>query len=246
MTRLTATDGSQGFAGKNDRFSLLRAGAAAAGLAASAAAATAGIGGGAAAAVFTALVALAGMATGHLFGRTGDPAAKAARLLMLRVADELIQYRAFTRLLRDQGGRVVESTSAAATVIIAGLAEMDAALSRMRVLVHRTASDDAKEMRSLVDAIGAPVLGMLGQLQFQDVTQQQIDFLSRLSLILDDHMVQLACRLGDHRVSERIARFREMFDQALDDCVMDGQRDDHHAASGLAQREDVSPKLELF
>jgi len=87
---------------------------------------------------------------------------------------------------------------------------------------------------------------MLGHLQFQDVTEQQIGFIARLSLILDDHMLSLARNLGDRRSEDRIGRFRDMFDQALGDCVMASQRDDHHMASGLAARETVGPKLEMF
>jgi hypothetical protein len=86
----------------------------------------------------------------------------------------------------------------------------------------------------------------LGHLQFQDVTQQQIGFLSRLLLLLDDHMVQLARQMDDRRAMDRVGRFKEMFDQALGDCVMDSQRDDHRSASGLAMREDAGSNLEMF
>jgi hypothetical protein len=226
---------------------LIWLGAAAAALAGSAAAGAAILGGGAPAIALAASVAFAGIVIGHLFGRSRDQrAANAARMLRFRVADELAQYRAFTRLLRDQGARIIESTSGAATVIVAGLSEMDASVDHMRLLVERGASDDGTELRSLVEAVGAPVLGMLGHLQFQDVTQQQIAFLSRLSLLLDDHMMQLAAQLGDRRALDRIGKFKEIFDQALGDCVMDSQRDDHHAASGLAMREGTSSKLEMF
>jgi hypothetical protein len=228
------------------KFALLGAIAAAAALSGAAAAGVAGLGGGASTATLAALMSLAGIVIGYLLGRRHGVAAKNTRVLMFRVADELAQYRAFTRLLRDQGARIVESTSGAAMMIIAGLSEMDAAIDRTRMLADRAASDDVAELRSLVEAVGAPVNNILGHLQFQDVTQQQIGFLSRLSLILDDHMVQLARQLGDRRAVDRVASFKEMFDQALGDCVMDSQRDDHHAASGLAVREDIRSNLEMF
>jgi hypothetical protein len=230
-----------------EKVALIWRGAAAVVLSGSSAAGAAVLGGGPAAIALAACAALAGITIGLLLERTHSArAAKAARMLMFQVADELAQYRVFTQLLRDQGARIIESTSGAATVIVAGLSEMDAAVDHMRLLVEHGASDDCAELRSLVDAVGAPVLGMLGNLQFQDVTQQQIAFLSRLSLLLDDHMMQLAAQLGDRRVLDRIGKFREMFDQALGDCVMDSQRDDHHAASGLAMREDTGLKLEMF
>jgi predicted RNA-binding Zn ribbon-like protein len=205
------------------------------------------LGGGAPAVVLAASMALAGVTIGHLLERRRSArAAKAARMLMFRVADELAQYRAFTRLLRDQGSRIIESTTGAATAIVAGLNEMDATVSRMRILADRVASDDVPEFLASLEAVGAPVVEMLGLLQFQDVTQQQIAFLSRLSLLLDDHMTQLAAQLGDRRSRDRIDRFKEMFDEALGDCVMDSQRDDHHAASGLELREDTGLKLQMF
>jgi hypothetical protein len=228
------------------KFALVVASAAAAALSGCAAAAVAALGGRGSAATLAALLSLAGIAIGYLLGRRHGVAEKGTRMLMLRVADELAQYRAFTRLLRDQGARIVESTSGAAMMIVAGLNEMDATIDRMRVLVGRASTDDIAELRSLVEAVGAPVIDILGHLQFQDVTQQQIGFLSRLSLVLDDHMAQLARQLDERRAIDRVGRFKEMFDQALGDCVMDSQRDDHHAASGLTLREDPGSKLGMF
>lgn len=228
------------------RFALLRAGAIAAAFVICAAAGTIVAGGSAPVATLTAFVSVTGMATGYLFGRPDHAAAKASQLLMLRAADDLIQYRAFTRLLRDQGSRIVASTAAAAVTIVEGLSAMDLAVERLRTLTDQEAAVDVEQLRSLTEAIGSPVIEMLGQLQFQDVTQQQIAFLSRLSVILDDHLTQLARQLNDRRATKRLDRFEKMFEEALNDCVMDGQRDDIHAAAGVAVREEASPKLELF
>jgi hypothetical protein len=123
---------------------------------------------------------------------------------------------------------------------------MDANIDHMRALVDRADSSEAKDLRALLDAVAAPVVSMLGQLQFQDVTQQQIAFLSRLSLILDQHMIDLARQLGDRRSMDRLGHFKEMFDRALDDCVMSSQREDHHAAAGMDLSEANGPKIEMF
>jgi hypothetical protein len=202
------------------------------------------VGGGVAVATFVALASLAGIAIGYVLGRKDGPTPRAIRLLLFRVSDELAQYRAFTRLLRDQGDRITESTSSAAMEIVSGLREMDANLDRMRSRIDH--AEDTRELRALVDAVGAPVVHMLGQLQFQDVTQQQIGFLARLSLIVDQHMVDLAQRMGDRRSMDRVENFKEMFNKALDDCVMTSQRDDHHAAAGVELHETSGPKVELF
>jgi hypothetical protein len=245
MTNAT-TKGSSVRDDPDEMLALIKAGAVAAALAILAMGGAAGLGGDVATIALVSCVALAGVAIGHLLGRRDGGAARATRILMLRVADELAQYRAFTHLLRDQGARIIESTSGAATMIVDGLDEMEAIASRMRLLVDHVASNDLIELRSMVEAVGAPIIGMLGHLQFQDVIQQQIVFLSRLSLVLDDHMTQLSRQLGDRRALDRVARFKDMFDEALASCVMDSQRNDHHAASGLATREAPTPRLEMF
>src|SRR4029079_17876348 len=98
----------------NEEAALGRITVAAAALAGSAAAGTAGLGGGAGTIACASFAALAAVAIGHLLARTDASAASAAQMLHFRVADDLAQYRAFTRLLRDQGARIIESTSGAA------------------------------------------------------------------------------------------------------------------------------------
>jgi hypothetical protein len=239
--------GSTSFSGASiEWLALIRATLVGTVVAGSAAAAAAALGGGVSTVALAVLVASLSMAIGHRLGRTDGDAAKSARMLMFRVADELVQYRAFTRLLRDQGVRITESTSGAASMIVAALNEMEVAVNCMRMLVDRVATDDAVKLRALVEAVDVPVLGLLGQLQFQDMTQQQIAFLSHLSLILDDHMGELSRQLSERRATDRVEKFKDLFDQALGDCVMDSQRDDHHAASGLEIREATGSELEMF
>ena len=184
---------------------------------------------------------------GYLLCLRDGPLPAHTRTLLFHVTDELAQYRAFTRLVRDQGQRITEITTDAATAIVSGLSEMDAGLGRLAEQLDTAAPDaDLKPMASAARAIGEPVVGMLGKLQFQDVTQQQIAFIARLSLLVDDHMILLAEELGDRRSMDRVGRFQEMFAQALDDCVMDSQRDDHHTAMGLKLQENSRPMVELF
>jgi hypothetical protein len=245
--KIPATTGNNVPGGVNDMSTLVRIIAVAGIVAGSSAAISMAFGGGGVeAATVAALLSLSGVAAGYGLGRKDGPTPKVIRMLMFRVADELAQYRAFTRLLRDQGIRITESTSEAATVIVTGLREMDARIGHLRALVGCADSDDAKELRSLLDSVGAPVVDMLGQLQFQDVTQQQIAFLSRLSLIVDQHMIDLARQLGDRRSMDRVGHFKEMFNKALDDCVMSSQREDHHIAAGLDLLEAGGPKIEMF
>jgi hypothetical protein len=168
-------------------------------------------------------------------------------LLLFHVVDNLAQYRAFTRLLRDQGQSITRTTGTAAENIATVMTEMDITLETLAAAVRRDGAGFNRELLiSELGRIRAPIIAILSVLQFQDVTQQQFAFLNRLSVILDDHMVRLAGQLGDRQAKERITGFSEMFEQALADCVMASQRDDHHAASGSSEREDAGLKVELF
>jgi hypothetical protein len=189
---------------------------------------------------------LAGL-IGQVLGLRHGPLPSAVRLLLFHVVDNLAQYRAFTRLLRDQGQSITGTTEAAAENIARVLTDMDITLETFATAVQRDgAGFDRELLVSELRRIRGPIIGILSVLQFQDVTQQQFAFLNRLSLILDDHMLRLANQLGDHRATDRVAGFKETFERALADCVMVSQRDDHHAASGLSTREDPGLKVELF
>jgi hypothetical protein len=202
---------------------------------------------------FTSEVAVAGIAAG-LMGLAGQvlgfrhgPLPGSIQLLLFHVVDNLAQYSAFTRLLRNQGESITRTTGTAAENIASVMTDMDITLETLATAVHRDGAGFNREL--LVSELGrirAPIIGILSVLQFQDLTQQQFAFLNRLSVMLDEHMLRLARQLGEHRVKDQITGFKEMFEQALADCVMASQRDDHHAASGLSTREDPGLKVELF
>jgi hypothetical protein len=189
---------------------------------------------------------LAGLA-GQVLGFRNGPLPASIRLLLFHVVDNLAQYRAFTRLLRDQGKSITQATGTAAENIATVMTDMDITLETLAAAVRRDGVGFNQDL--LVSELGrirAPIIGILSVLQFQDLTQQQFAFLNRLSVILDEHMMRLSRQLGDRRAKDRLTGFKEMFEQALAECVMASQRDDHHAASGLSMREDPGPKVELF
>ncbi|EPY03242.1 hypothetical protein [Magnetospirillum fulvum] len=193
--------------------------------------------------------AAAAMAAGLWLG--GRKAAAETRLRQYRVADELAQYRAFTRLMRAQGERIVDQSAESALTIAHGLRRIDTEMSVLDSGLSRLEANgaDPAEIESLRQAVAAaaePVVGMLAALQFQDVTRQQTEFLARLSLLLEEHMDDLARMLGDRRSLDRTTRFKELFEQALNDTVMSSQRDDHRAANGIDLQESTGPAVELF
>ncbi|ABC23131.1 hypothetical protein [Rhodospirillum rubrum] len=161
-----------------------------------------------------------------------------------RVAEEVLQYRTFTKVLRDQGLRISDMTEKAALTLGSGLQEMDAGVSAALAGIEGGA--DPVQLRDEVAAIARPLVPMLGTLQFQDVTRQQLMFLSRLSILLDRHVEDMAEVLGDRRSVDHAPRFKDLFDQALEDTVMTSQRNDHHGASGVDVVEASGPAVELF
>ncbi|MDR3514205.1 MAG: hypothetical protein P4M00_00185 [Azospirillaceae bacterium] len=210
------------------------------------------IGGAATAGLVTGLSVL----LGYVMGRRHGAYPGRIHQLMIRIAEELAQYRAFTRLLRDQGTRITETTGDAARMIVTGLCDMDAKVALVVARIEADLPGPAGDpLQRMAVAIGDAVVDMVGQVQFQDITRQQLAFLSRLSHVVDAHMIDLAGQLGDPRSLDRggdlwsldrVAKFKGMFAQALADCVMTSQRDDHHVASGLDRKEPVAPKIELF
>ncbi|MEO0036368.1 MAG: hypothetical protein RLZZ501_2391 [Pseudomonadota bacterium] len=170
------------------------------------------------------------------------------RMVRFRVADELVQYRAFTRLMRDQGVRVIDQSTEAVTALAIGLTEID---HRATALLERleptpTGGIDPAALRAAIEEISELAVPLFGQLQFQDVTRQQLTFLARLSRLVDEHIAEMTRLLGDRRALDRTTRFQELFDQALDDTVMSSQRDDYRAATGIEQAEATGPRVELF
>lgn len=222
--------------------SLIPAVAALAALAAAAALGVLAADGGMAAAWAGVMAAVTG-AVGLRLGRARQN--RVIRTRLYRVADELVQYRAFTQLLRAQSERIVEMSGEAAMELAAGLREMDERAGR---LAGRIAAGDGTpaQWRDEAAAVSAPMVDLLGKLQFQDVTRQQLMFLSRLSLMLDEHMTDLGHMLGDRRALDRTSRFKELFEQAMDETVMTSQRNDHRRAGGIDLFESAGPAVEMF
>ena len=191
-----------------------------------------------------------GLAGAFLWGKRQGRAEIEAevRRKQYRVADELIQYRAFTQLMRDQGQRIVDLSEQSVTQLATGLVEIDRRLIGLTArLADPTGADShPDQIQAELDAMAAPIPGLLAALQFQDVTRQQLMFLSRLSEMFDAHLTELTRLLGDRRSLDRTIRFKEMFDQALDETVMRSQRHDHQVAAGLEPSEPAGPRVELF
>jgi hypothetical protein len=155
------------------------------------------------------------------------------RMVRERIVADLTDYRLFTHLMRAQSDRIVDLTTEAARSIHAAVADLDAG--------HADGANARPE--------AAPpdlAIAIAGALQFQDVTQQQLAFLCRLSFTLDDHTNELAAALTHHRRLDHLPRFKDLFNGSVDHAVMTSQRQDHHAASGHDVVETQGPAVEMF
>jgi hypothetical protein len=153
---------------------------------------------------------------GYVLGSRGVGSSPATRELLFHVADELANYRAFTRLMRDQGERIAETGASGGALIVGAVTAMDRGLIQLAVEIERGGGDlDRSEIAARLRAATGPASDVWRALHHQDMTRQQIAFLNRLSLILDDHLANLSGQLGDRRGLDRCGRFAESVDKAL-------------------------------
>ncbi|GEO81333.1 hypothetical protein ROR02_14640 [Pararhodospirillum oryzae] len=192
--------------------------------------------------VLAGLAVVCALALGHAAGQR--EARGLARRVGFRVADELAQYRAFTRLLRDQNQRIAHQTEDATLVLLEGLRDIDQWVQDLRS--HLESGGDPVLLARTLEPLTPRLMALLGTLQFQDITRQQLEFLTRLSVLIDSHIDDLSRLLGDRRTQDRLERFQDLFARALDDTVMVSQRLDYLAATGGGAADADAPPLELF
>lgn len=98
--------------------------------------------------------------------------------------------------------------------------------------------------------IAAPIMAMMGSMQFQDILRQQIEQLVKMSVEVGNHMSMLSDFLKGEGDIEQFATLAERLNALSASYVMDGQRDDHHKAfrggieSGYGGT--AAAKIELF
>ncbi len=95
--------------------------------------------------------------------------------------------------------------------------------------------------------IATVIMDLMSEVQFQDITWQQLGSLSQTSEMVDSHMADLRRVLSDLiTVDLDRGRFLETMRGTYDSYVMASQRAGHSAASGQTVTETAGPKIELF
>ena len=94
--------------------------------------------------------------------------------------------------------------------------------------------------------IAKAIMDLMSEVQFQDITRQQLGSLSQTSEVVDSHLADLRRALSDLTVDLNCGRFFETMRETYDNYVMASQRASHSAASGETVTETAGPKIELF
>ncbi|KQT69070.1 MULTISPECIES: methyl-accepting chemotaxis protein [unclassified Aureimonas] len=113
------------------------------------------------------------------------------------------------------------------------------------LLTHQR--DVLQKVETENEAIARPILDMMGSIQFQDITRQQIEQLNTMSTMVTSHMDELAERLEGAERPADSGTMSHKLDALFAGYVMDSQRNTHRAAQG--QGSDAVPQtaaIELF
>jgi methyl-accepting chemotaxis protein len=135
---------------------------------------------------------------------------------------------------------------AAETVGFAAIADGIVELSRNfdTLIGHQRVVLDKVQAES--GAIATPIIDMIGSIQFQDITRQELQVVSKALASLADHAGHLGAHLDGPGEDFKGARIAAAIEALRDDYVMARQRNIHNAASGRDDVEERGPLVELF
>ncbi|OLP61799.1 hypothetical protein BJF93_19080 [Xaviernesmea oryzae] len=113
-------------------------------------------------------------------------------------------------------------------------------LSHQRQVLSRVEAENEK--------IGAPIMAMMGSIQFQDIVRQQIEQLISMSSEVDTHMRLVGDSLEDGACAAEFETLAQRLEAMSGAYVMENQRQDHRTAMGQADAGGAAavPKIELF
>ena len=95
------------------------------------------------------------------------------------------------------------------------------------------------------EAIAAPLMEVMGQIQFQDIIRQQLEQVSATTRAVDHHLSELASELVQPTARSRQS-LQDRLDAIFSAYVMDQQRVSHRSAEGQQFHSDQNMAIELF
>ncbi len=115
---------------------------------------------------------------------------------------------------------------------------LDGLISHQRNVLARV--QESSEM------IAHPIMALIGSIQFQDVTRQELQHVSQGMEFVANHAGQLRAALEDSGGEHDILSVQAAIAELMAHYVMSQERNIHHAATGSGEREDKGPLVQLF
>jgi len=150
-----------------------------------------------------------------------------------------IQHRFHDLLARSQANQRQLETA---------LAEELATLTDHLTRLMETQDHAIRDVQRQGEDVASLVIGLLANLQFQDVTRQRIDHVVETLCALDVHNEELQRYLLEPDGALPVPQIQPVLDAIYGRYVMERQRSDHNAATtgADARNEDGAPVIELF
>jgi methyl-accepting chemotaxis protein len=127
------------------------------------------------------------------------------------------------------------------------LAEELTSLTDQLSRLMETQEQAIKDVQNRGEDVAALVIGLLANLQFQDVTRQHIDHVVETLCALDSHNEALGRYLIEPDGTQPVPRIQPVLDRMYGRYVMERQRTSHSALTGSpAVGADSGPLVELF
>lgn len=121
---------------------------------------------------------------------------------------------------------------------LSGLTEqLSALLDRQQAVMRRIGQEN--------EAIAAPLMTVMGQIQFQDIIRQQLEQVSATTRAVDQHLSELVSDLVEPTMQRRPS-LQDRLDEIFSAYVMDQQRVSHRSAEGQNFTGNQSMAIELF
>ena len=147
---------------------------------------------------------------------------------------------------------VVESQQAAAqreAAEAADIATLRTAIADLEGDFHTLVGhqrDVLNRVASSSEAVAAPILAMMGSVQFQDITRQHIEQSTLTVGTVGRRIAGIAAMLRDASDDDTGADLSTQLDSLFEGYVMDDQRNGHRAARGEALAAPTGQLIELF
>ena len=94
--------------------------------------------------------------------------------------------------------------------------------------------------------IADPIMALIGSIQFQDVTRQELQHVSQAMEFVTGHSEQLSVVLKDLGNDHDFDSIQMAISDLLTHYVMSQERNIHNAAIGSGKVEDKGPLIQLF